>query len=245
MGLQIREFISDIGQIYIRRGMGAPATETLLFVQPTSPNTGSIVDLSPMNRSVQGAFDTSSMPPNQHWNGWYMVPRATIGATELNVTTSPEDFQLGASNFTVELVVNGVGPNSDGLGRICGSGRGQQPTGWHISLDGKNSQPTGVSVNGVFSIPFKFVTNTRYHIALCRDGNLFTLFVNGVNIGSVNNGLSLTRNPSNFRLFHRADDYNLYNNQLVANIESVRIVKDVALYSQNFVADLTKPMYLY
>lgn len=245
MGLQIREFTSDSGQIYIRRGLGAPATETLLFVQPTAPDTGSIVDLSPMNRSVQGAFDTSSMPPNQHWNGWYMVPRATIGATELNVTTSPEDFQLGTSNFTVEMVVNGILPNVDGLGRICGSDHGQQPTGWNISFDGNNAQPTGVSVNGIFSIPFSFATNTRYHIALCRDANLFTLFVNGVNVGSVNSSVSLTGVPTNFRCFHRADAYNLFNNQLVANIESFRIVKDVALYSQNFIADLTKPMYLY
>lgn len=219
-------------------GLGAPAANTSLFIQPTSET---IVDLSPNSHSL---ISNCTFIPNQSWPGKYIF-QASGSNRYVQGPTNNQTFNLGTGSFTIEAIFQPIGNNVGDFGRIVGTEDSSKP-GWALDLPPGGGFPNGVRLerltNDVVIQPsFTFVNGTVYHVAVTRNGNTFRVFVNGTQIGTTT---STTTFPSFSRLrcLSRSDSYV---RAIRANFYAIRVVKGVSLYNANFDADISQPMYLY
>ena len=90
-------------------------------------------------------------------------------------------------------------------------------------------------INGANSITSSssFSANTWHHIALVRNSNLFTLYVNGNSVGTFTEGKNMTDNALTIgsAVDHRANTSDFKMN---GYIDEIRITKGIARYTANF-----------
>ena len=219
-------------------GLGAPAANTSLFIQPTSTV---VADLSPNNHTLNS---NCTFIANPSWSGKYIF-QASGSNRYIDGPSNNQTFNLGTGSFTLEAVLQPIGNNVGDYGRIMGTEDSSQP-GWAFELPPGGGFPNALRLerltNDVVIQPnFTFVNGNVYHVAVTRNGNTFRVFVNGTQVGTTT---STTTFPSfsKLRCLSRSDSYT---RAIRANFYSIRIVKGVSLYNSNFTADLTQPMYLY
>ena len=219
-------------------GLGAPAANTSLFIQPTSTV---VSDLSPNNHSLTS---NCTFIANPSWPGKYIF-QASGSNRYIQGPTNNQTFNLGTGSFTLEAILQPIDNNVGEYGRIMGT-EDSGLSGWSFELPPGNGFPNALRLerlaNDVIIQPgYTFVANNVYHVAVTRNGNTFRVFVNGTQVGTTT---STTTLPSfdKLRCLSRSDSYR---RAIRANFYAMRIVKGVSLYNSNFTADISQPMYLY
>lgn len=146
-------------------------------------------------------------------------------------------FDFGSGNLTIEQWVY---PTSLGAERIISSqwfGGTISQTAWTIDFQATNKirvligsgSSTQVTINSTST----FSANNWYHVAVVRSGTTITLYVNGVNEGSVT--LSGVINNIAYPIYIGAlNNSGVLTSPFVGYISNVRIVKGTALYTSNF-----------
>jgi hypothetical protein len=219
-------------------GLGAPAANTSLFIQPTSET---IVDLSPNSHSL---ISNCTFIPNQNWPGKYIF-QASGSNKYIQGPTNNQTFNLGTGSFTLEAILQPIDNNVGDYGRIMGT-EDSGLSGWSFELPPGNGFPNALRLerlvnDSVIQPSFTFVKNNVYHVAITRNGNIFRVFVNGTQIDMKTISVTFP-SYAKLRCLSRSDSYV---RAIRANFYAIRIVKGVSLYNGNFTANISQPMYLY
>jgi len=140
---------------------------------------------------------------------------------------------FGSGNFTMELWVNAsaTGPRGGALIDHWGIGPSNNPH-WILYMDAslRPMFAAGSTVSLTDSAPMP--ANTWVHLAVTRQGNLFTLWRNGTAVSSQSAAYTVTYNAGKDVRFGIWDDGGSY---VSGYIDEVRITKGVARYTTNFV----------
>jgi hypothetical protein len=232
-------YLSDTRSI---RGAGAydPTASTITI--PTSPVTAvantqlllsntnaGIIDNTMINNletvgnaqisTAQSKFGGSSM----YFDGtgdWLIAPRWTgINASE-NLTMETWIY-MTASPSTLRMLLSDLNASN-----------ANQSTYWTITDTGMSAQfgtTAGTSANGTFS----FSANTWYHIALVRNSNVVSMYVNGTSISVANSSQSASFLTNSSILYvGRWGGSPTY--EYIGYIDDLRITKGYARYTANF-----------
>jgi len=194
-----------------------------------------VVDSSPSPRSLtvlgnaqistaQGKFGGSSI----YFDG---------GSSYISTPASGA-FQFGAGNFTVESWVYQAN-NTTGYPSGIQSIMGQYQLGVNgnasfglLAIEGRPQAAffAGSSLVAVINAPNALALNTWNHLAAVRNGNLVTLYVNGVSVGSAALSASLDISSRNVAIGADSIGAGGWNGYL----SGLRITKGFARYTANF-----------
>ena len=132
-------------------------------------------------------------------------------------------FGLGTNDFTIECWV--YTKDSSVSQAIYDTRSPDNTAGFDIIFSGGR---VNFGTVGVFYISgtTQISSNTWYHVALSRSGDIFTLFVNGFSQGTRNGSLTLSNTAT--RIGWGLNGY------LTGYISNLRVVKGTGLYSNNF-----------
>ena len=173
---------------------------------------------------------------------------AITGSVEFDGTgdylslTDTTDFDLGSGNFTIEGFVHINGTSGSQQTFVAkGTGADNQAS-YHIALNASGNWVYYLSSNGSTwdivssGLVGAYTKDTWQHIALVRNGNTFTPYLNG--IAGTPTSSSSTLFDSNKIFSIGADDPG--NQLLIGFISNLRVIKGTALYTQNFIPPTRK-----
>ena len=152
------------------------------------------------------------------------------------------DLDLGSSNFTIEGFVHINGTSGSQQTFVAkGTGADNQAS-YHIALNTSGNWVYYLSSNGSTwdivssGLVGAYTKDTWQHIALVRNGNTFTPYLNG--IAGTPTSSSSTLFDSNKIFSIGADDPG--NQLLIGFISNLRVLKGTALYTSNFIPPTSK-----
>ncbi|MDP3519816.1 MAG: LamG domain-containing protein [Hydrogenophaga sp.] len=144
-------------------------------------------------------------------------------------------FELGSSNFTIEFWMR-LATSSGRQGLASKGAGGDYPT-FDISTDGSGLRSLEVKVtNGsgwsleFSSSAFVWTVDTWHHIALTRSGSTFTLWRDGVSIGTGTTSVTLSNNAEPLR-FGRSEYWGAVMN---GHLDDIRVTVGVCRYTATF-----------
>lgn len=145
------------------------------------------------------------------------------------------EHDLGADDFTIEFWMYKPTPISQNGGlvdfRPTGSSPRNAPT---LFLDGDGGGRVTYFENGSRLIQTDPIpANTWIHIALCRSGNLITMYENGLAVGTTTKNDSFMTNMP-ITIGQVGDTLNSATYYLRGYLDEVRITKGVARYTEDF-----------
>jgi len=206
-----------------------------LLVHGSGTAGSSIVDssLSPKPLTVLGSAQISTAQSKFGSGSIYLD-----GGSSYLSTPAAEAFQFDAGNFTIESWVyqaNNTTGYSSGIQSIVGQYRLGANENASFGLLTIAGQPQAAFFSGnalVASVnaPSPLALNTWNHLAVVRNGNLVTLYVNGVSVGSSALFANLSASSRNVAIGADsigAGDWNGY-------LSDLRITKGFARYTGNF-----------
>lgn len=187
-----------------------PFTDSSVY-NATLTNTGSVTS----NVSVL-KFGTGSM----QFNG-----------TNYLTAPSSNNYTFGSGNFTIEYWMY---PTASNDARMIGNANGSWASGyWHIHFQSASNTVLFASFgNTNLTNSTAISLNTWNHIAVCRSGNTAVLYVNGVGGTSLNMTWQLDAGTTN--LLNIGWNGVTSDPKFTGNIDEVRVLKGVALYTSNF-----------
>jgi hypothetical protein len=200
------------GGTYPNAGGGAGGSGVVIISYPdTYANAAS---------QTNGTFSTSG-------SGSIYFPGSTVA-----YTPSSSTYNLGSNNFTMEMWVNVSNSNNliRGISQYGGfafllSGNTLQ---YYLTSDGASWNVASAVSGG--TVPF----NTWTHVALVRNGNVFTPYVNGVAGTTTTSSATLTNNDG-FCLFGEQPlVYPGGNGTTTGYASNFRVVIGTAVYTSNF-----------
>jgi hypothetical protein len=145
----------------------------------------------------------------------------------LSMPTS-SNFELLSNNFTIELWAYRSG-NGTGDRFIIDKGNSSS---FLLRWQASNSLQFFINGNGVLDYPnFAFTLATWYHIAVVRNGNLFTLYINGVSVTTGNSAASVSTTTANLAVCANS---NSGGENFQGYLTDIRITKGIARYTANF-----------
>jgi len=188
-----------------------------------------LTDSSPVNATM-----TNSATPVTVDTTTYKYGTGSLSFNGSNYLTTPTstNYVFGTGNFTMEFWVN---PNVITNQRLMGTSAGIWTTGsWQIGTNASN-----VLYFGSHDAGFCVGTSARtvgvwVHVAFVRNGNVFTLYVNGTSDGTLTSSISIDSGFATQRILigqSGVSGDNTYNGYL----DDIRITKGVARYTSNFV----------
>lgn len=208
-------------------GGGGGGLDTLVLLNLNGANGGtSFPDASPYNRSV--TFDPSSVTSTASFK--FGGASLDVAGGGLNIPNSA-DFNMGSGDFTIECWCRPVGLNQDQFATVFQK-RAATFDGFVVYIDNSLADfffravgsTSGTSFD-LFNIPASGTLLTPgqwYHLALVREGNIISFYVDGVRAGQAN-----TTNP----LFHSNGNVNVGKSPVLpGNVDDFRWVRR-ALYS--------------
>lgn len=181
-------------------------------------------------------------------NGWSAY---FDGSGDYLSASSNAAFAL-PGNFTVEawvyVIANSSADGSNFRNAVIASTQQNGPTdGFTFQING-SSTITGTSLGAEFrvggvntgysSTTVNIPQNTWNHIAFVRSGTTITYYLNGINIGTSTASQNI---PTGGALTIGGQTITNYNRNLNGYISNLRIVKDTALYTSNFIPS-TQPL---
>jgi PKD repeat protein len=218
-----------------------PSTTALTAITGTSLLTcqgASIVDNSGNNLAITVVGDairsnySSLMPATDYWSAYL------DGVGDYQTVPDSEAFNFGTGNFTVEAWVNPQGTGQRWIASQWGtSGASDTNSCWYIFINASNQFSGGVAYgNSTTQVALTdtntVLNNTWYHLALVRNGNIVSLYVNGRSVASSTAIGTSTVNNSNLTILVGArQGLTSYYTGYVSNF---RIVKGTAVYTSNF-----------
>jgi hypothetical protein len=156
-------------------------------------------------------------------------------SSRLSTDISP-NYSFGSGNFTVEFWYTSVSKVSS-YPLIIGNSKAWGSNAWGIN-DRHDAYPTKFTVfiynalNGPLIVSNTTVTNnTTYHLALVRNGNTISLYVNGTLDSSATISVSLDSNSSDAIVIGNGYDGTQPVNSYV---DDLRLTKGIARYTSNF-----------
>ncbi len=207
-------------------GNGTNGAQNNTFLDSSSNN----FSITRNGNTTQGTFSPFSQTG---WSNYFNGSNATLQTTALNISTG---------NFTVEAWVNlNAMPTSDSWPAsyqnwivVVGVGTASLADGWQLRLGttqiafGTNSDTTAVTGAHGISI------GNWYHIAAVRSGNVYTLYVNGVQVASA----TYTANAPGTGAFTWIGSETGQSSYVNGYISNVRVTSG-ALYSGTFTPSTT------
>ncbi len=168
------------------------------------------------------------------------------GSTDYLTAPASEDFNFGSGDFTIDawVYLNSMPTADDWPGTwynhfvVAGFGYPGSYAGYDFVI-GQNNLIFQNDDIQVVSGPHGMITNTWYHIAVTRSGNVFSLFVNGDRIGESNNS-SPTDVGSGFSVGAETTGEGAFFN---GYIDELRISKGIARWTSDFSSSLPTAPY--
>jgi len=195
---------SDIGAFEAQSPPGPTPTPTPTPTPPATvcvqPPPGSIAWWSLDETSGTIAADRVGNHPGAHANGPVPAEGKVRGALRFNgsnhvAVADSDQWAFGSDDFTIDLWANWDVPGSGSIGEpgdiLIGSDEGPgNRNKWFFALGGGVLDFTVYNVNSppsnffLVRAPFLPIVGQWYHLALTKRGTLFTIFVNGIAVGS-------------------------------------------------------------
>ena len=184
------------------------------------------------NMSVTGTPSVQAFSPFNPTSSWSAATNGGSGYFDGNgdYLTAPSNaaFVYGSSNYTIELwfYASTVSSSEIPLYKQIASGGLGQTSEIRIT----SSKIVGYIENTSFGGSTTVVPNTWYHVAYVRNGNVFTLYLNGNSDGSVTYSINLSSLPTSVTIAANQTPSFFY----TGYISGLRIVKGTAVYTSNF-----------
>lgn len=157
------------------------------------------------------------------------------GSTDYLTTPDSADFAFGAGDFTVEMWVRPAATVS-ATQLLCGQW-GVTSLSWNIILTATNALALETSITGAYDPTRDLVSAAQTvlpgvwtHVAMTRLGNLYTLWANGVSVGTLTVAGTLTDSTLAMTVGASAVPSQFFN----GNIDELRITKGKARYTAAF-----------
>tara|TARA_A100001234_G_scaffold51575_1_gene43478 strand:+ start:3390 stop:9674 length:6285 start_codon:yes stop_codon:yes gene_type:complete len=161
------------------------------------------------------------------------------GTTDYLLVSDSTDLELGGDDFTIEAYINPTGiPGSQGYNCIFAKGESLQcyfMSNGTISLYASTDYASNnydiiqnANVTGFGSVSL----NRWYHLAVCRSGDTWKVFVDGIEKYSGTHSGSIEDNAYGFSIGDYAPSAGTYDYQ--GFISNLRLVKGTALYTSDF-----------
>lgn len=241
-------YFSDI------RVVNGTAVYTSAFTPPAAPLTPITNTALLLSYTNAGIFDNSMM------NDLETIGNAQIstavkkygtgsmyfdGSGDYLKTLLNQSVNFGTNSFTIEMWVN---PSTTNHQSACLFSQehiaaSNTPISICIYLNGGSYEAVGNGLGwGIYSggawqvAQFNLATiaiNTWTFIALVRNGNVFTMYVNGTSVGSVTNSSSCSAGSTPYFIGRRWDTYGSYP-YYNGYIDDFRLTLGVARYTSNF-----------
>lgn len=155
------------------------------------------------------------------------------GAGDFIVSNNDADYDLSSTPFTIEWFMRptSIGTVQNLVGKRLTTGFGP----YSIFMDAAGRINARFSTNGsawqINLIGTSVISTTEYtHVAVTRVGNVFTLYINGVEEASASTTGALTVNSQPLYIGATSAGGDAYNGRL----DELRITKNVARYTANF-----------
>ena len=216
-------------------------TELLL----TTPSNSSYLTDSSTNAFTVTNVGTATSVPFNPFTGNYEI-LSNPGSVQLNGTTqyltvpSNAAFTFGTGDWTIECwiyttassVTQGIISKVYNVGLNAGAfllyiNASNIPTLLSCDNEGGSGWTIGIGITTVS-------TNTWNHIAATRNGNVFTIWVNGVLSDTVTSSFTLSDNPGVPVAIGSADYLGNPSFLFHGNISNMRVTKGVAVYNGSF-----------
>jgi hypothetical protein len=234
-----------LGYMSNMRVIKGTAVYTANFTPPTAPLTAITNTSLLLNTVNAGIFDNAMMNNLVTIDGaqasTVQVKNSTSslyfdGTNDYVQCTDSGQFDFGTGDFTVEAWIR---PSSvaTSINTIAG-GLGPNNGDWTLALDsstqlrwGRNHVAWDLTTSGT-----TFSTNTWYHVAACRSGTSFRLFVDGVQRALATNSTAYTIASPLLGIGARQATSGSFSPGAYFNgyMEDLRIVKGFAVYTENF-----------
>jgi hypothetical protein len=214
---------------------GAPGTNTVLTCQSnrfvdngtsaltiTPTNSPTAISSSPFSTSGPGQYPAIQWGGSMQFNG-------------TNQTLSLNGVTLSNSTFTAEAFIYPTATISS-TRMVVGSWDGSTQLSWFLGVGATNalffeatSVGTYTTVVSIISANNVIAVNAWNHIAVVRNGNVFTTYVNGTSVGTATNSLTIFNGAAQTKI-----GGNTNNQYFLGNISNTRVVVGTALYTANF-----------
>ncbi len=190
----------------------------------------SLVDSSSYANTVSKAYGTSSYVP-----GKFGEALDVVSGGYPYVANYPSEFNFGSGNFTIEMWASSVSLAS--IGYIAAAGMDGVGQDWalHTAADGTitwDGPGPFSSSSGAFKTDGLF-----HHYAFVRNGSTFTMYVDGVSVGSGSSGASIGYTNTYALSFGGLIDPTPSDDDLVdltAILDEIRVSVGIARYTSNF-----------
>lgn len=180
--------------------------------------------------SAAGAKFTQSVSPNgtNPGGGGTSIVKSDVSRTE---------YDLNASDFTMEAWVYSLSTVTSSVNPIVSLTKVNDAIGMSLSLYGNGTGTSlrldyevGAGIQSIASATGAIVTGTWYHVAATRSGNTYHLFIDGVQVSTVNDA------SRGVVTAHKAKIGNFDGQAggLHGIIDEVRVTKGVARYTATF-----------
>lgn len=154
------------------------ATTTLLMHCDGTNGSTTIIDSSPSNHTITPYDNARISTTKSKFGGGSCFFDGT--SDYMNIGTPGTDYNFGTGNFTIDFWINLN--QKDLLKRICGDlNDAGSDYSWLIYIDSGNIIRFVSIYTGSLIATTALDTNEWNHIAVFRNGNNFTLTVNGIN----------------------------------------------------------------
>jgi hypothetical protein len=164
------------------------------------------------------------------------------GTDDYIIVPDDADLELGNSDFTIEAFIKPTGSQASGFNNLF-------TKGWELQAYYKSdgalklySSTTGSSYDIISDQGLSagsISLNTWQHVAICRSGNTWKIFVDGVQGYSASHSGTIGANASGFAIGDFSPNAGQYEFQ--GYISNFRVIKGTALYTSNFTAP-TSPL---
>jgi hypothetical protein len=148
--------------------------------------------------------------------------------------TNTTAFDFGSGDFTIEAWINCTSTGSAGGAILARWGSGPSTNAdWILLVDG-TGKPSFVGTNGAPSLtgPASVKDSTWHHIAIVRNGNNFTLYVDGTSAATTTSAAAIqytAAQPLKFGIWN-----DITGSFYAGHMDEVRVTKGVARYTANF-----------
>jgi len=194
---------------------GQPATQRISSQKGPALVAADVAGLAPVSK-----FGPTSLHIGPGWAAQAQYTDSTIA-------------QFSSGNFTIELWLNpsATGPRGGGILGHWGIGPSNDPH-WLLHMD-PSLRVTFYAGSTAVADPTALPQNTWVHLAVTRQGNVLTLWKNGVAVASQPFAIPISYNAARATRFGVWDDYGSW---VEGYVDEVRITKGVARYTTNFTA---------
>ena len=157
------------------------------------------------------------------------------GTNDYIIVADHADLELGNSDFTIEAFIKPTGSQGSGFNNLFTKGwelQGYYKSDGAFTLYSSTSGSSYNIISGQGLSAGSISLNTWQHLAICRSGSTWKIFVDGVQGYSATHSGTIGGNTSGFAIGDFSPNAGQYEFQ--GYISNFRVIKGTALYTSNF-----------